>query len=165
MLHIPQPPSLKSKSCILQVAPEQRFGIKDLRRGIRFYSSEYLQDSLDPVSEKTSFSGKKSQKNYSIGYATLIAPEISSEIKPGMYISLLFAHVGLYYVENLYYCDRECCHCGFMCSPPAGSLCGYKRWVRSCCQKHRCSEAMDCFWAFLQIHRVVLPVLLVAPRL
>ena len=34
MLHIPQSPSLKSKSCILRVAPEQRFGIKDLRRGI-----------------------------------------------------------------------------------------------------------------------------------
>ena len=52
----------------------------------RFYSSEYLQDSSDPVSEKTSFSDKKSQKNDTIGYATLIAPEISSEIKPGMYI-------------------------------------------------------------------------------
>ena len=30
-----------------------------------------------------------------IGYATLIAPEISSEIKPGMYIFLLYAHMGL----------------------------------------------------------------------
>ena len=45
--------------------------------------------------QKTSFLGKKSQKNDSIGYATLIAPEISSEIKPGMYISLLCAHMGL----------------------------------------------------------------------
>ena len=27
----------------------------------------------------------KSQKNDTIGYATLIAPEITSEIKPGMY--------------------------------------------------------------------------------
>ena len=58
----PQPPSLKSKSLILRVAPEQRFGIKDLRRGIRFYSIEYLQDSSDPVSEKTSFSGKILEK-------------------------------------------------------------------------------------------------------
>jgi len=66
------------------VAPEQRFGIRDLRRGIRFYSSEYLQDSSDPVFEKTSYSCKKSQKNDSIGYATLIAPKISSKIKLGM---------------------------------------------------------------------------------
>jgi len=43
---------------MLLVAPELIFGIKDLRRGIRFYSSEYLQDSSDPVYEKTSFLGK-----------------------------------------------------------------------------------------------------------
>ena len=55
-----------------------------------------MQDSSDPVSEKTSSSGKKSQKNDTIGYATLIAPEITSEIKPGMYDSLLCAHVGCY---------------------------------------------------------------------
>ena len=60
--YIPQPPSLKSKSLLQRVAPEHRFGIKDLRRDIRFYSSEYLQDSSDSVSEKTSFLGKKSQK-------------------------------------------------------------------------------------------------------
>ena len=47
------------------------------------------------IQKDLSFSGKKSQKNDSIGYATLIAPEISSEIKPMMYISLLCAHMGL----------------------------------------------------------------------
>jgi hypothetical protein len=49
---------------MLRVAPELIFGIKDLRRGIIFYSSEYLQDSSDPVSEKTSFSGKTLEKRY-----------------------------------------------------------------------------------------------------
>ena len=61
-----------------------------------FIFLEYLQDSSDPVSEKTSFSGKKSQKNDTIGYTTLIAPEITSEINPGMYSSLLYAHMGCY---------------------------------------------------------------------
>ena len=42
-----------------------------------------------------------------IGYATLIAPEITSEIKPGMYGSLLYAHVGCYCMENMYYCVLE----------------------------------------------------------
>ena len=52
-----------------------------------------------------------------IGYTTLIAPEISSEIKPGMYIFLLYAHMGLYYMENLHYFIRECCHCSFTGCP------------------------------------------------
>ena len=60
------------------------------------------------------FSGKKSQKNDTIGYTTLIAPEITSEIKTGMYGSLFSAHVGRYCLENLHYyifdCVRECCH-------------------------------------------------------
>ena len=34
----------------------------------------------------------KSQKNNAIEYATLIAPEITSDIKPGIYGSLLCAH-------------------------------------------------------------------------
>ena len=34
MPHIPQPSSLKSKSQYLLGAPEPRFGIKDLSRGI-----------------------------------------------------------------------------------------------------------------------------------
>ena len=131
---------------MLQVAPELIFGIKDLRRGIKFYSSEYLQDSSDPVSEKTSFLGKKSQKNDSIRYATLIAPEISSEIKPGMYILLLYAHMGLYCIENLHYCICECCHCNFTCHPPVRSLVAIKRWLRGLCQKHQRSEAMACVW-------------------
>ena len=43
-------------------APERRFGIKDLSRGIRFYPLDYFQDSSDPESEKTSFSGKIPEK-------------------------------------------------------------------------------------------------------
>ena len=91
---------------MLRVAPELIFEIKDLRRGIRFYYLEYLQDSSDPVSEKTSFSGKN-PKNDTNGYATLIAPEITSEIKLGMYGSLLCAHMGCCYMENLHYCTLE----------------------------------------------------------
>ena len=56
----------------------------------------------------------KSQKNDTIGSATLIAPEIILGIKPGMYGSLFSAHVRRYYLENLHYCSfdcvRECCH-------------------------------------------------------
>ena len=97
----------------------------DLRH-IRFYSLEYLQDSSDPVSEKTSFSGKKSQNNDSIGYATLIVPEISLEIKLVMYISLLCAHMGLYCMENLHYCIREHYHCSITGCPPIQSLVAIK---------------------------------------
>ena len=46
---------------------------------------------------------EKSQKNDTIGYATLIAPEITLEIKPEMYGYLMCAHVGRYYLENLHY--------------------------------------------------------------
>ena len=60
----PTAPALKSKSLLLRVAPERRFGIKDLSRGIRFYPSDYLQDSSDPNSKKTSFSGKIPEKWY-----------------------------------------------------------------------------------------------------
>ena len=52
-----------------------------------------------------------------IGYAALIASEISSEIKPGMYIFLLYAQMGLYCLENLHYFIRECCHCSFTGCP------------------------------------------------
>ena len=51
-----------------------------------------------------------SQKNDTIGYATLIALEITSEIKPGTYGSLLCAHMGYYYMEILHYCILECVH-------------------------------------------------------
>ena len=69
-----------------------------------------------------------------IGYATLIAPKITSEIKPGMYGSLLFAHVGFYYMENLHYstleciheCIRECYHCSVTGCPPVRSLVAIK---------------------------------------
>ena len=74
----------------------------------------------------TSFSGIKSQKNDTIGYATLIAPEITSDIKPGIYGSLLCAHVGHYCMENLHYyileCVCECCHCSITGCPPVVSL-------------------------------------------
>ena len=46
---------LNQNSFLLRVAPERRFGIKNLSRGIRFYPSDYLQDSSDLESEKTSF--------------------------------------------------------------------------------------------------------------
>ena len=88
-----------------------------------------MQDSSDPVSEKTSFSGKI-PKNDTIEYATLIAPEITSDIKPGIYGSLLCAHVGHYRMENLHYCVlecvRECCNYSIMGCPPAVSLVAIK---------------------------------------
>ena len=52
----------------------------------------------------------KSQKNDTIGSATLIAPEIISGIKPGMYGSLFSAHMGRYCLENLHYCIFDCVH-------------------------------------------------------
>ena len=57
-------PEPKIKSLLLRVALEHRFGIKDLRRGIRFYPSDYLEDSSDPETEKTSFLGKIPEKWY-----------------------------------------------------------------------------------------------------
>ena len=95
----------------------------------------------------------KSQKNNTIGSATLIAHEITSGIKPGMYGSLFSAHVGRYYLENLHYCIfdciRECCHecvretCTvdsrvLLSKPP----CGYKRQGRGLCQKHQSVATM-----------------------
>ena len=72
----------------------------------------------------------KSQKNDTIGYATLIAPEITSEIKPGMYGSLLYAHMGRYCMENLHYCILECvrefCNCSVTGCPPVVSLVAIK---------------------------------------
>ena len=72
----------------------------------------------------------KSQKNDAIGYATLIAPEITSKIKSGMSGSLLSAHVGCYYMENLHYCILECirgcCHCSITSYPLVRSLVAIK---------------------------------------
>ena len=72
----------------------------------------------------------KSQKNDTIEYATLIAPEITSDIKPRIYDSLLCAHVGRYCMENLHYCIlecvRECCHCSATGCPPVRSLVAIK---------------------------------------
>ena len=80
------------------------------------------------------FLGKKSQKNDANGYATLIAPEITSKIKFGMYGSLLCAHMGRYRMENLHYCILECvhecvyefCHCSITGCPPVVSLVAIK---------------------------------------
>ena len=110
MPHIPQPPSLKSKPRILWVAPEPRFGIKDLIRDIRFYSKNICK--LNQIRyPKRSLFWEISQKNDMIGYATLIAPVISSKIKPGVFISLLCTHMGLHCAENLHYYTRDCCIC------------------------------------------------------
>src|SRR6185503_349989 len=99
----------------------------------------------------------KSQKNDTIGSATLIAPEITSGIKPEMYGSLFSAHVGCYCLENLHYCIfdcvHECCHecicetCtvdsrGLLSKPP----CGYKRQRRGFCQKHQSVATMAFPW-------------------
>ena len=46
----------------------------------------------------------KSQKNDTIGSATLNAPEIISGIKPGMYGSLFSTRMRRYCLENLHYC-------------------------------------------------------------
>ena len=79
---------------------------------------------------KDLFSGIKSQKNDTIGYATLIASEITSEIKPEMYGSLLCAHMGHYCMENLHYCllecVHECCNCSITGCPPVVSLVAIK---------------------------------------
>ena len=68
-MHISRSPrALNQNPFLPRVAPEHRFGFKDLRRGIRFYpsdylqNSDYLQDSSDLESEKTSFSGKIPEK-------------------------------------------------------------------------------------------------------
>ena len=72
----------------------------------------------------------KSQKNNTIEYASLIAPEITSDIKPGMYGYLLCAHVGCYCMENLHYCLLECvreyCNCSVRGCPPVVSLVAIK---------------------------------------
>ena len=115
------------------------------------WSSDFILQNICKFNQirypkKTPFSGKRSQKNDMIGYATLIAPEISSEIKPMMYIFLLYAHMGLYYMENLHYYTRECCYCSITGCPLVRPSCGYKRWVRGYCQKNQHSEAMACIW-------------------
>ena len=61
-----------------------------------------------------------------IGYTTLIAPEISLEIKPGMYIYLLYAYMGLYCMQNLHYCTHECFYYSITGCPPKVSLVAIK---------------------------------------
>ena len=82
----------------------------------------------------------KSQKNDTIGSATLIAPEITSGIKPEMYGSLFSAHVGHYCLENYcvldctceslheycHECILECVHCRVTGSPSVCPLAAIK---------------------------------------
>ena len=110
MPHIPQPPSLKSKSRILWGAPTPRFGIKDLRRGISFYSKNIYRFKQIRYPKKSLFR-VISQKNDTIGYATLITPIIYSKIRPRMSIFLLCSHMGIHCVENLHYYTHDCCVC------------------------------------------------------
>ena len=120
MPHILQPLSLKSKSRILWVAPEPRFGIKDLIHGIKFYSKNIYTFNQIRYPKRSLFR-IISQKNYTIGYATLIAPVIFSKIKPKIFICLLFIHVKIYYAENLHYCTRDRCNCSVTGCPPVKS--------------------------------------------
>ena len=53
-----------------------------------------------------------------IGYATLIAPIISSKIKSGILIYILYAHIGIHCVENLYYYTCDCHHYSITGCPP-----------------------------------------------
>src|SRR6185503_17490330 len=82
----------------------------------------------------------KSAKNDTIGYATMIAPEITSGIKPRMYGSLFSAHVGYYCLKNYcildctreslheycHECIHECMHCGVTGSPSVSPLAAIK---------------------------------------
>ena len=101
----------------------------------------------------------KSQKNDTIGSATLIAPEITSGIKSGMYgfysvltwdvtiwriIASLTAHVNrsMNTAMNASV-KRALLRHGFSFSKP---LCGYKRWERGLCQKHQSVADMIYPW-------------------
>ena len=117
MPYIPQPSSLKSKSRILWVAPKPRFGIKDLIRGVKFYSKNICRFNQIRYLEKSLFR-VVSQKNDTNGYATLIAPAISSKIKPGIFISLLCIHVKVHCAENLHYYARDRYNCSITGCPP-----------------------------------------------
>ena len=63
-----------------------------------------------------------------------------------MYISLLYAHMGMYYMEYLHYCICKYCHYSITGCPPVRPLVAVKRWVRGLCQKHQYSEVMACVW-------------------
>ena len=75
---------------------------------------------------KRSLFRAKSQKNDTIGYATLIAPVISSKIKPGIFISLLCVHVGIHCAENPHYDTHDCCVCSIHRSSSSEALAAIK---------------------------------------
>ena len=131
MSHIPQPPRLKSKSRVLWVAPELKFGIKDLIRGVKFYSKNICRFNQIRYPKRSLFRAI-SQKNKTIGYATLIAPVISSKIKLGMFISLLCIHMGILCVENLHYYTRDCHDYSITGCPPVKPIRLYKVGERPC---------------------------------
>ena len=67
-----------------------------------------------------------------------------------MYISLLYAHMGLYCVENLHYCIlecvRECCNCSVTGCPPVVSLVAIKGGREAFARSTIRLEAMACIW-------------------
>ena len=144
MPHIPQPLSLKSKSHNLQGASEPRFRIKDIIHGVSFYFKNICKFNQIRYPKRSLFR-VISQKNDTIGYATLIAPVISSKIKPGIFISLLFVHVKVHCAENLHYYACDHCNCSVMGCPLVKPTRLSKVGKRTC-QKHQPSEAMACIW-------------------
>ena len=98
----------------------------------------------------------KYQKNDTIGSATLIAPKITSGIKPEMYGSVFSAHVGRYCLGNLHYCIFDCVHefshecvretCTIDSRVLSKPPCGYKRQGRGPSQKHQSVAAMAFPW-------------------
>ena len=142
--HISHSPSLKSKSRILWVAPESRFRIKDIIHGVAFYFKNICKFNQIRYPKRSLFR-VISQKNDTIGYATLIAPVISSKIKPGIFIFLLYTHMGIHCMENLHYYTRDRCDCSIMGCPLVKTTRLYKVGERPC-KKHQLSESMACIW-------------------
>ena len=95
-----------------------------------------------------------------IGYATLIAPKITSEIKPGMYGFLFSAHVRCYCLENncvldctreslheyCHECIQECMHCRVTGSPSVSPLAAIKGEGEAFARTTNCLAAMAYPW-------------------
>ena len=124
MPHIPQPPSLKSKSRILWVAAEPRFGIKDLIGGIWFYS-EISASLIRSDTQKISYSGNILEKWYDWICHTDCTRDIL-KIKPGIFIFLLCVHVGIHCAENPHYDTHDCCVCSIHGSSSSEALTAIK---------------------------------------
>ena len=87
---------------------------------------QILSFRLFAGSQKKSLFRVISQKIDTIGYATVIAPVISSKIKPRMFISLLCVHVGIHCAENPHYYTRDCCNCSVHKSSSSEALAAIK---------------------------------------